>query len=212
MPFNVSQTQEQPFYDENGGLVERVNLMYQSGKFKYAQLKELSSHVVEIPYGKEDRLCMVVLLPTKGVRVASVFEKLSNYTIKKIMTELHQYDNAQDEEEPDVELFLPRFNINTDFNLNVVLEKMGIVDLFNARKADFSKITSHNVYVSRVIHKTIIKVDEVGTVAASATSASVIFKQQPQQFLANRPFGFLILERTTSSVLFAGQVRRPGKV
>lgn len=206
----MSDTRREKFYDEHNQYVEDVNMMYQKGPFKYAPIKDLQSYVVELPYGKENRLCMIGILPKVGVSVSQVFEKLASYSIKSIVEELHRYDDAPADEDADIEVFLPRFDIQTDFNLNVVLERLGVVDAFNVASANFAKASSQPVYVSRVIHKTIIKVDEEGTVAASASGTTLINKQTPSSFYANRPFGFMIIERTTNSILFTGQVRRPG--
>jgi len=209
-PFNQSDTRQEKFYDENNQFVENVNMMYQKGNFKYAAIKDLQSYIIEIPYGKEDRLCMIGILPIKGVTVSKVFEKLAGYSIKRIIDELHKYDDQPADEDSEIEVYLPRFDIQTDFNLNVVLERLGITDAFNVNRANFAKASSQPLYVSRIIHKTIIKVDEAGTTAASASGATLINKQTPTTFYANRPFGFMIVERTTNSVLFTGQVRRPG--
>lgn len=209
-PFNISQTQEEPFYNETDHVVGNVNMMFQRGVFSYTGIADLDAHVLELPYGKEDRLSMVILLPRKGVLLRSVIDRLPQYGIHRIVDELRKAD--QEFEDDEVEVYLPRFDITADFTLNVLLEKMGLTDLFDPNKANFTKITKHPIYLSRIIHKSLIKVNEVGSVATAATGGVFANKATPPRFYANRPFGFMIIERTTKTLLFCGQVRNPGKV
>lgn len=209
-PFNVSQTTEEPFYDEFEKVQGNVNMMFQRGSFSYTGIKELDSLVLELPYGDQDRLSMILLLPRKGVMLTSVLNKLSYYGISRVMTELRRAD-AEFEEDP-IEVFVPRFSITADFTLNVILEQMGLTDIFNVKKSNLSRISKHPIYLSRVIHKAQIDVNEVGTVASAATGAIFANKAISPRFHANRPFAFLIIERITNTLLFCGQVRNPGKV
>lgn len=185
-------------------------MMFQRGPFSYTGIKELDSLVLELPYGDQDRLSMILLLPRKGVMLTSVLNKLSSYGIGRVMTELRRAD-AEYEEDP-VEVYIPRFSITADFTLNVILEQMGLTDIFNVKKANLSRISKHPIYLSRVIHKAQIDVNEVGTVASAATGAIFANKAISPRFHANRPFAFLIIERITNTLLFCGQVRNPGKV
>lgn len=209
-PFNISQTIEEYFYDENEQVVGKVNMMFQRGQFSYTGISDLDAHVLELPYGKEDRLSMVILLPRKGVHLSTVISRLPSYGINRIVDELRKAD--QEFEDDEVEVYIPRFSITADFTLNVILEQMGLTDIFDPNKADLSKISKHSIYLSRIIHKSLIQVNEVGTVATAATGGIFANKATPPRFHANRPFGFLIIERTTNTILFCGQVRKPGKV
>lgn len=209
-PFNVSQTTEQPFYDEYERVQGDVNMMFQRGAFSFTGIKELNSLVLELPYGDDERLSMIILLPQAGTLLTSVLEKLSAYGIGRVITELRRADAEFEEDE--VEVFLPRFSFTADFTLNVILEQMGLTDIFNVKKANLTKISRHPVYLSRIIHKAQIDVNEVGTVASAATGALLANKSISPRFQANRPFAFLIIEKNTNTLLFCGQVRNPGKV
>lgn len=206
----MSYTTEEPFYDEFDNFKGNVNMMFQRGAFSYTGIAELDSHVLEMPYGNDDRLSMIILLPRKKVLLTSVLERLASYGVGRVLTELRRADAEYDED--DIEVFLPRFSITADFTLNVILEQMGLTDIFDARKANLSKITQHPIYLSRIIHKATIDVNEVGTVAAAATGAIFANKAISPRFYANHPFAYLIVEKTTSTLLFCGQVRNPGKV
>lgn len=206
----MSQTTEEPFYDEFEKLQGNVNMMFQRGQFSYTGIKELDSLVLELPYGDEDRISMIILLPRKGVLLTSVLDKLSSFGIGRVITEFRRADDEFEEDQ--VEVFLPRFSITADFTLNVILEQMGLTDIFNVKKSNLSNISKHPIYLSRIIHKATIDVNEVGTVATAATGAIFANKAISPRFHANRPFAFLIVEKNTNTLLFCGQVRNPGKV
>lgn len=189
-------------------------MMFQRGSFSYAAIPQLDSHVIELPYGVENRLSMIVVVPKKGVRLYSVIEKLASVGtsgifngLKKAKEDAEYYD-----EEMEVDLFLPRFTTDTDFALNSLLIQMGIHDLFNAKNANLGKISSHPIYLSRLYHKTTIEVTEEGTVASAATAGILTNKISPTKFQVNRPFAYMIVEKSTGSMLFVGQVKNPGVV
>lgn len=187
-------------------------MMYQRSVLPFAVLPELGASVVELPYGRENRLCMVVVLPRRESNLTTVFKKLGGeYKMDKIFTEMHKFDNTDESDDNEIELYLPRFTIDSDLQLRTVLQHLGITDIFHPAKANLSKLSRQPTFVSRVFHKAIIEVNEEGTVAAAVSGGTVSFKQTPIEFNVNRPFGFLIAERATKTLLFAGQVKHPLK-
>lgn len=99
----------------------------------------------------------------------------------------------------------------SDFVLNSVLEKMGIRDVFSASHADLSKITSTPIFLSRLVHKAKIEVNEEGTVATAVTAGTFANKATPPRFYANRPFAYLIVDKISNILLFCGQAENPNK-
>lgn len=190
----------------------KVPMMYQRSVMPFAAIPELGANVVELPYGKENRLCMVVVLPRRESNLTAIFKKLGGeYKMDNIFNEMHKFDDTDDYEENEIELSLPRFTIDSDLQLRTVLQHLGITDIFDPAKANLSKLSRQPTFVSRVFHKAIIEVNEEGTVATAVTGGTVSFKQTPIEFNVNRPFGFLIAERATKTLLFAGQVKHPQK-
>ncbi|XP_059613652.1 serine protease inhibitor 77Ba [Phlebotomus argentipes] len=206
-PFNVSQTTEESFYDEFGKAQGKVNMMFQRGSFPYTAIAELDAHILELPYGNLNRLSMIILLPRKGTPLNQVVEKLANVRLQRVYDELKKA--ADEYEDDEVEVYLPRFKITADFVLNGVLEKMGLLDLFSPTNANLSKITNSQIYLSRLIHKATIEVNEEGTVASAVTAGVFANKATPPRFYANRPFAYLIVDKTTNVLLFCGQVKNP---
>lgn len=182
-------------------------MMTQKNLIRYAAIKELGASFIELPYGDDDRLAMILINPNSTLN--TVFRNLKQYEIAKLHDEIKK--SVEDDEPDVVDLTLPRFKITSDLELRTVLEHLGISDVFDANKAKLPKISRQQppMYVSRVFQKAIIQVDEIGTVAAAATVGSISNRIIPKEFVLNRPFGFLITDRLTNTLLFAGQVRNP---
>ncbi|QKY22172.1 serpin family protein (plasmid) [Halolamina sp. CBA1230] len=107
---------------------------------------------------------------------------------------------------------LPRFEFNSECKLERSLEAMGMPDAFDPDAADFSRMadlseTGGNLFVDQVYHDTSVSVDEQGTEAAAATGSVINLVSRPPTVLdANRPFLFVIRDRSTGTVLFTGHV------
>jgi serpin B len=114
----------------------------------------------------------------------------------------------------EVILSLPKFTFESDFNLNTPLQNMGMVDAFSD-DADFSGITGErSLFVSDVIHKGFVAVDEEGTEAAAATAmtfSTTTSISENVKFTVDRPFIFLICDRATKTILFIGRVMDPSE-
>uniref|UniRef100_A0A8C3TN87 Serpin B6 n=1 Tax=Catharus ustulatus TaxID=91951 RepID=A0A8C3TN87_CATUS len=108
-----------------------------------------------------------------------------------------------------VNVSLPRFKVEEDYELKPVLSSMGMPEAFESGKADFSGISSgRELVLSEVIHKSLVEVDEEGTEAAAATAmhrfgfSSVM---GTAEFTADHPFLFFIRHNKTRSILFCGR-------
>jgi serpin B len=112
---------------------------------------------------------------------------------------------------------LPRFKITQDFRLNDALEALGMTDAFSRKNCNFSGISGNReLFISAVLHKTFVDVNESGTEAAGATAVIMEKKAddggerpKPAEFKADRPFLFLIHDRETGSIFFLGRVTDP---
>lgn len=203
-PFTASQTKSKPFYNEDGTLLGDVQMMSQQCPFRYAAFDALNTYILEFPYGDGDRLAMLLILPVRNASLESVFNGLRTVAVERIYAQLYKYDEFGDSI-----IKLPRFNIDTGLHLQTFLRQMGIVDVFDAGRAQLPKMSKQPMYISNVYQRAILQVDEVGTIAAAATYANAIDLSYPMEFIFNRPFGFMITDRLTHSILFAGHVRDP---
>ncbi|KAL9905711.1 serine protease inhibitor 77Ba-like isoform X1 [Glossina fuscipes] len=203
-PFNSADTRPATFYDEFGNSLGFVQMMTQNGTFVYAGIQDLEAHVLELPYGTQNRLSMLVILPKKGVTVNKVANNLRDVGLVGIFRQL--LSAAEDFEGESVEVFLPKFTTQSHFSLRTILTNMGIADVFEPAFADLSKL-SKNVFVSSIFHATRIIVNEEGTEAAAITTAVLANKSIPPKFYVDRPFLYLIVEKKANLLLFAGEVK-----
>ena len=112
---------------------------------------------------------------------------------------------------------LPRLKIEYKSILNEPLQKLGMDTAFSRSEADFSRmceVSGQNVYISEVLHKTFLKVNEEGTEAAAVTSVrmrvtSVQQKPPPFHLVFDRPFFMMIVDERTGAVLFMGNITLP---
>jgi serpin B len=112
-------------------------------------------------------------------------------------------------------VFLPRFKMTQEFALGGTLASMGMTDAFSSR-ADFSGMDgARDLFISAVVHKAFVEVNEEGTEAAAATGvamAASAFRPQPiPVFRADHPFIFLIRDTHSGSILFLGRMTDPSK-
>lgn len=194
--FDAANTRPAPFYVTAEKSVE-VSLMRQKASFGYAELPGLQ--VLELPY-QGDELSMVVLLPQAGNGLAELEQAFSLENLANWLGRLRVQE---------VDVLLPRFKLTGQFELKDVLEAMGMTDAFGL--ADFSGMTTGQLFISNVVHKAFVEVNEEGTEAAAATA--VVFARglplPAPVFRADRPFLFLIRERSSGSILFLGRLADP---
>ena len=196
--FEEAATQEAPFARLDGSEVT-VPLMRQTESFGYAEGDGYQA--VELPYdGRE--MSMVILLPDRE-RFETFENTLDGQEVQRIIEDLTYRQVA---------LSMPRFEFDSAFSLNEALRELGMPDAFSAA-ADFSGMTGgKDLFISDVLHKAFVSVDEEGTEAAAATAvimAESAMPTEPVEFTADHPFVFLIRDVKTGAVLFVGRVVDP---
>lgn len=195
--FEASATQSMPF-TVSGTQKVAVPMMRQTGPFGYA--RDGGVQILELPYAGGD-LSMIVLLPAASSSVEKLREALPQ--------QLDGWLAAISPEE--VEVYLPRFKLEQRFLLNEPLIALGMADAFSDTAADFSGMRADggkDLYISKVIHKAFVDVNEVGTEAAAATAVVMGTKsvQMTPVFKADHPFLFLIRDVRTGTILFMGRL------
>lgn len=198
--FKKEATREEPFHLRSDKQV-KVLMMNQTGKFRY--LEDETFQALELPYVGKD-LAMLVFLPKK-IGSLSEFEKtLIAAKLKEWLAKLQSQE---------VIVSLPKFKMTAEFSLAPVLSAMGMPLAFDSRKADFSGMSgsTERLFVSAVVHKAFVEVNEEGTEAAAATGVVVTTRSERvlRRFRADHPFIFLIRDNRTGSILFVGRVSNP---
>jgi len=198
-PFNGNITADGPFYLLDGGQVS-VPMMKQTESFGYTEGEGYQA--VELLYDGGE-LSMVILLPEAG-NFQAFEEGLQAQQICDVISGLQPTEVA---------LTMPKFEFDSEFSLKDTLAGMGMPIAFSS-DADFSGMTGNpELFISDVVHKAFVAVDEAGTEAAAATA--VIMKltavpEPPVEVTMDRPFIFLIRDIETGAILFVGRVMNPG--
>ena len=159
---------------------------------------------VRLPYQGTKRNAMLVIMPSEG-QFQAVESTLSTDTYNSILQNMEKYE---------VTLSLPGFNYEWAASLKTPLLSLGMRDAFSDTAADFSGITGRrDLFISDVIQKSFVAVDEKGTEASAATA--VIFSETSIPVFAtmtiDRPFIYLIYNEDTGAILFCGRVLNPGQ-
>jgi serpin B len=174
-------------------------MMHQTDKFSYINGDDYTA--IELLYDIHN-MSMVIIMPDEGT--FTDFE--NSLTAEVIDGILHSMNYGQ------VNLSMPKFEFESDFNLKAALKAMGMTDAFSDF-ADFSGITDKtDLIISDIIHKAFVSVDEEGTEAAAATAVIFIATSMPMEIgevNINHSFIFLIRDITTGSTLFIGRVINP---
>lgn len=197
--FQETQTAPGPFTRLDGSQAS-VPLMHASQTLNYAHTAGLAA--VELPYAG-GQVSMVLLVPDAGTfnEAEAGFSTARWDTIRK------------DLKTSQVNLSLPKFNFSAEFTLNDPLVQLGMRDAFTPGKADFSGMDGErSLYISSVIHKAFIKLDEQGTEAAAATAVAMrtlAMPAEPVELKIDRPFLFVIQDKPTGEILFMGRVTNP---
>ncbi|AAM24765.1 serpin B [Caldanaerobacter subterraneus subsp. tengcongensis MB4] len=154
------------------------------------------------PYAK-NHYSFVAILPDENI---SVNEYIKTLTGQKFI------DLIKNAKITLVRASLPKFKYEYTIKMNETLESLGMTDAFLPDKADFSKLGKSdigNLYISEVLHKTFISVDELGTKAGAVTSVDITAAGIPVNFKTvklNRPFIFAIIDNSTNLPIFIGTV------
>ncbi len=201
--FDKASTQEEPFHLLWGTDVT-VPMMKITHSFSYSEGDGWQA--VSLPY-KEWEISMTVILPTSDKFTA--FEGSLDETVLKSI-----HDGM---ETRTVILSLPRFEFDTDLKLAETLKAMGMESAFESGFEPMVVNPPDSIFISDVLHRAFVSVDEEGTEAAAATVVPVApgaafepeQEKPPVEFKADHPFIFLIMDQSTKSVLFMGRVMDP---
>lgn len=205
--FDPQLTKEDDFTDRSGK-VQKVDFMNQLTAANYGEVDGV--RMLELPYiwdysaevneqgytPLETGVCMYILLADD-----------LDYNAAQVLKKADDKNKLKNQE---VNIYLPKFEIEYETGLNDILGRMGIEKAFIDGMADFSKMYEGNLFISDSIHKTYISVDEQGTEAAAATGMAAVesaFEEpaEPVEFRADHPFTFIIYDKANKEILFMGE-------
>jgi serpin B len=198
--FEPKKTRENPF-ESRAGETKQVPMMV-NNKLQYFAFTDPKGELpstATLPY-KDDKYEMLVVMPKLGT--IESFEKELTFERLVALKKRQTFGKGM--------LQIPKFTFDSDLKLKDNLIQLGMRRAFSA--ADFSNMTSEGIFISEVFHKAKVIVDESGTKAAAAT-AVVATKSagsdMNHEFIADHPFLFFIIEKSTGVILFMGKVVDP---
>ena len=132
--------------------------------------------------------------------------------IKDIIAKLDQdLDQFLTVEKTLVHLTMPKFKIESSYDVKLYLRNLGLESIFRQDSADLSGLnedaTTKSPYVNDIVQKAFIEVNEEGTEAAAATAT--LMKSLPPRIHLDKPFLFFIRDDDTGLNLFSGRVSNP---
>jgi len=201
-PFDANNTSDAPFHLLDGS-ESQVKMMSETlHGIPYAQ--EEGWKAVELPYAG-GTAAMTILVPDEG-GFADFEPALDAAKLEEILGAMQPAS---------VQLGLPKFTFESQFSLPEQLSALGMTDAFQPFVADFSGMTGNrDLYISDVIHKAFVAVDEKGTEAAAATVAIMKMGMAPTSNIVltiDRPFIFVIRDTVSGQILFMGRVLNPAQ-
>jgi serpin B len=180
---------------------KKVTVPLMRGGVRTNYFKGDGFEALDLPYESHD-LSMVIFLPGQG-GLAEFEKRLTPANLQGWLGKLRDHR---------VDVTLPKFKVTAEFMLKDTLSRLGMPLAFDRRKADFSGMTTRErLFISHVIHKAFVDVNEKGTEAAASTAVVMerLSAPPPATFRADRPFVFFIRDNRTGSILFAGRVTDP---
>lgn len=201
--FDASLTQAKTFTLPDNSTIQHSLMKQHREDFLYQETDAFQA--VQLPYGKDKRLSMVIVLPK--TTVTALLEKMTQTTWDSWMKSFAEMEGT---------VLLPKFKIEYKTSLKNSLSTLGMGDAFSG-SADFSGMrTQRDLFISDVIHKTYIDVNEKGTEAAAATAVGIgltAVMPTKKTFImeVNKPFFFAITDNGSGEILFMGLINNPSQ-
>ncbi len=205
--FSVSSTKPRPFHLPDGSSKD-TPMMRRSADFRYMENDDFQA--VELPFMGRPSTSMYVFLPSESLGVTGLLNMLTPDNWGKWLAGFEKRKG---------ELQLPRFKLGYSKSLKSALSDLGMSVSFSPEDADFSRMTKIKpAWISEVMHKTYLDVNEKGVEAAAATSVMIAGTAMPQPderkpfvMIVDRPFVCAIADSSTKTILFIGVIADPTK-
>jgi serpin B len=202
IPFNPEETYARDFHLASGQIT-RIPFMNRGDHYRYSEIDD--DKMLELPYNGSTgkNLSMLIYLPETG----------NETTLGNTLDTRRISDLERKLSETRVVIWIPKFTMETGYNLPETLSGLGMPTAFKS-SADFSGIDGANdLFIKGVVHKAFVDVNEEGTEAAAAST--VYFTKgsgnQPASFEADHPFLFMIKDCENGNILFIGRVMNPNE-
>jgi serpin B len=200
--FDATLTQMKPFMLPDNSKIQHLLMKQERNDYLYQETNTFQA--IQLPYGKNKQLSMIIMLPK--ATLSAFLNQLTQATWNSWMKSFSEMEGT---------VLLPKFKIEYKTSLKNTLLALGMVPAFSSETANFSRMRKQkDVFISDVIHKTFIDVNEKGTEAAAATAVVMMktsMAEPKKTFLmeVNKPFFFAITDTTSNEILFMGVINNP---
>ena len=186
-----------------------VEFMHSTGYFPYLEDGRAAGFLKSYKGG---RYAFAAILPNEDITLEEYLDGLTAEGLYDMIKEPEHYETVT---------ALPKFSYECDLMLNDTLKQLGMPTAFDVNTADFTRLGApdkpdDNIYIGRVLHKTFIAVDELGTKAGASTvvemrngSAAPAEEEEIKYVILDRPFLFLIIDYENNIPIFMGTVTAP---
>ncbi len=196
--FDARNTRDELFTLPNQSRVSTKMMMMQEREHSYFANERLQA--IDLPYGG-GVYSMTIILPRAGTDLSMFLASFSTTEWESLVNSFSQTKAM---------LLLPKFKLEYSTGLKNALERMGMRIAFIPDVADFTRINKNGgLFISEAKHKTFVEVDEEGTRAAAVTSIGIGIVSAPPEMRVDRPFIFVIREKKSGAILFAGKIVDP---
>ncbi|KAL3096355.1 hypothetical protein niasHT_026322 [Heterodera trifolii] len=156
-PFNERGTQKETLFFLANGQEIKLEMMRQTNKFVYLEETNFKLLGMEFVGGNAH---LFIVLPNSNDGLTKVLGEMTEAKLIKMVKKSPVIR---------VEVFLPKFKIESTHELEQLLPSLGLKSAFDPNSADFSGISHGSLFISQVLQKAMISVDEKGCEAAAAT-------------------------------------------
>ncbi|XP_074704281.1 serpin B5 [Strix aluco] len=192
-PFKVNKTETKP-----------VQMMNLEATFCLGYVKELNVAILELPCLNK-HISMLILLPKEIEDETTGLEQLEKALTPETLL---QWTNPSMMANTKVNVFLPKFSVEGDYDLKPLLESLGMTNVFNESASDFSEMCeTKGVVLSKIIHKVSLEVNEQGGESREVPGYRIL--QHKDEFKADHPFIFLFRHNKTRNVILSGRFCSP---
>lgn len=201
--FEKAETKPHDFVTA-GGAKKKVQMMNMDrSDFQYMENDQFQA--VNLKYA-DKRLSLYVFLPKQGKTLDAFDAAFTQKNWNAWRSQFHKSDGH---------VGLPRFKVEDKLELEKPLTALGMGVAFDQKKAEFPGMANFNLFITRVIHKTFMEVNEEGTEAAAVTgiemapTSAAMNPKPPFRMIVDRPFFIALHDKQTDKILFAGHITQP---
>ncbi len=195
LKFSTKDTSDGDFLSK-GSVPTKVKMMVlKDKKWNYVKDEALDAEILELPY-IGDELSMYIILPTEKTGLDKLKSTLTLENLNQAISGMHTTS---------IDIFMPKFKVEHKYSLVSPFQELGLKKIFSTG-ADLSGINGQkNLFVSEVVHKAVIEVNEEGTEAAAATGIQIP-PGYPLELRVDHPFIFLIKDKRDGMISFIGVI------